>query len=109
MGYTDSFTPPPGTLLQDDAGIPLRHLARPGSKSSRRLPSTAHFPATLNCYVRTPLIGQIVVLRNVEGFYAAVQVLEIKDDTRGDDSDELRFRYAIQPDGYDHFAMLRTV
>ena len=60
-------------------------------------------------HVRTPLIGQIVVLRNVEGFYAAVQVLEIKDDTRGDDSDELRFRYAIQPDGYDHFAMLRTV
>ncbi len=50
-----------------------------------------------------------MVLRNVEGFYAAVQVLEIKDDTRGDDSDELRFRYAIQPDGYDHFAMLRTV
>ena len=60
-------------------------------------------------HVRTPLIGQIVVFRNVEGFYAAVQVLEIKDDTRGDDSDELRFRYAIQPDGYDHFAMLRTV
>ena len=51
---------------QDDAGIPLRHLARPRSKSSRRLPllispryskssrrlpSTARFPATLNCYV----------------------------------------------------------
>ena len=35
---------------QDDAGIPLRHLARPGSKSSRRLPSTARFPSTLNCY-----------------------------------------------------------
>ena len=37
---------------QDDAGIHLRRLARPGSKSARRLPSTAHFPATLNCYAR---------------------------------------------------------
>ena len=35
---------------QDDLGLSLRHLARPGSKSSRRLPSTAHLPATLNCY-----------------------------------------------------------
>ena len=58
---------------------------------------------------RTPLVGQIVVFRNVSGFYAAVHVLEIKDDTRGDDSDELWFRYAIQPDGSDHLAMLRTV
>ena len=35
---------------QDDAGIHLRHLARPRSKSSRRLPSAARFPSTLNCY-----------------------------------------------------------
>ena len=35
---------------QDDAGIDLRHLARPRSKSSRRLPSAAHFPSSLNCY-----------------------------------------------------------
>ena len=39
-----------GHREQDDAGIPLRHLARPRSKSSRRLPSAAHFPSTLNCY-----------------------------------------------------------
>ena len=49
------------------------------------------------------------MFRNVAGFYAAVQVLEIKDNTRGDDSDELRFRYAIQVDGSDNFATLRTV
>ena len=58
---------------------------------------------------RTPLIGQVVMFRNMAGFYAAVQVLGIKDDTRGDDSDELRFRYAIQPDGSDNFAMLGAV
>ena len=44
-----------GHREQDDAGIHLRHLARPGSKSSRRLPSTAHFPATLNCYPEPPM------------------------------------------------------
>ena len=52
---------------------------------------------------RTPQCGEIVVLRNVNGFYAAVHVLEIKDDTRSDDKDELRFRYAIQADGSDGF------
>ena len=48
---------------------------------------------------RTPSLGQIVVLRNVEGFYAAIQVLGIKDDSRHDDRDEIRFRYAIQSNG----------
>ena len=38
---------------QDDAGIHLRHLARTRPEPSRRLPSTAHFPPSLNCYVRT--------------------------------------------------------
>ena len=53
---------------------------------------------------RTPSLGQIVVLRNMTGFYAAIHLLEIKDDSRGDDRDELRFRYAIQSDGSDSFA-----
>ena len=35
---------------QDDAGLPLRHLARAKSKLPRFLPTTANFPATLNCY-----------------------------------------------------------
>lgn len=52
---------------------------------------------------RTPRLGQIVVLRNRHGFYAAIHILDIKDDTRGDDSDQLRFRYAIQTDGSDNF------
>ena len=52
---------------------------------------------------RTPKCGEIVVLRNVNGFYAAVHVLEIKDDTRSDDKDELRFRYAIQSGGSGNF------
>ena len=53
---------------------------------------------------RSPRLGQIVVLRNKHGFYAAIQILGIKDNTLGDDSDQLRFRYAIQIDGSDNFA-----
>ena len=56
---------------------------------------------------RTPGTGQIVVLRNGNGFYAALQVLDIKDNTRGDIVDELRFRFAIQADGSDNFARFR--
>ena len=54
---------------------------------------------------RTPHVGQIVVFRNRHGFYAAVRILEIKDDTRGHDHDELRFEYLIQPDGSDSFGV----
>ena len=53
---------------------------------------------------RTPVLGSIVVIRNVFGFYAAIKVLAIKDNTRGDAKDELRFRYAIQEDRSDDFA-----
>ena len=53
---------------------------------------------------RTPSLGEIAVLRNLHGFYATIHVLSIKDDSRGDDKDEIRFRYAIQPDGSDNFA-----
>lgn len=53
--------------------------------------------------IRSPRLGQIVVLRNRHGFYAAIQILGIKDDTRGDDADQLRFRYAIQTEGSDNF------
>ncbi len=48
----------------------------------------------------------VAVLRNVNGFYAALQILDIKDDRGADDCDELRFRYAIQVDGSDGFSAL---
>ena len=52
---------------------------------------------------RTPREGEIVVFRNVSGYYAAVQVVDVKDDTQEDDIDELRLRYVVQPDGSDDF------
>ena len=49
-------------------------------------------------------LNQIAVLKNRNGFFAAIQVLEIKDDTRKDDRDEVRFKYVIQGDGSDNFS-----
>ena len=54
--------------------------------------------------VRTPCIGQIVLFRNTHGIYSAVQLLAIKNAIRGDDCNELRFRYVIQPDGSGDFS-----
>ena len=53
---------------------------------------------------RTPCLGQIVVLRNIKEFYAALHVLKIKHGGRGDDGYEIRFRYAIQTNGSDNFS-----
>ena len=58
---------------------------------------------------RSPVTGEIVVLRNTNGFYAAVQILDIKDKRRGDDRDELRFRYATQIDGTGNFSAFRDL
>ena len=53
---------------------------------------------------RTPQEGQIVVLRNLHGFYAAIRLLSVKDDTWGEENDEVRFEYVIQDNGTDNFA-----
>jgi hypothetical protein len=54
--------------------------------------------------VRTPDLGRFMVLQNDKGMYAALQILEIKDDTRGDAEDLLRFRYWILTDGSSDFS-----
>ena len=59
--------------------------------------------------VRTVFVGKVAVLRNHNGFFAALHVLDIKDDSRGDDRNELRFHYAIQSDGSDSFVEFDNV
>lgn len=54
--------------------------------------------------VRTPKEGQVVVLENINGFFAALHVIGIKDATRNDDRDELSFRYWILRDGNRDFS-----
>ena len=58
---------------------------------------------------RTPRVGQIVIFENRHGFFAALQILEIQDDTRGAPRDWLRFRYVIQSNGTDNFVEYATV
>ena len=52
---------------------------------------------------RKPSVGQIVLIQNVNGFFAALKVLNIKDDTRGSPFDELTFEYVIQTNGTPDF------
>ena len=49
--------------------------------------------------IRTPNVGQIVLVQNTNGFFAALKILDIKDDTRGSQFDELTFEYVIQTNG----------
>ena len=53
---------------------------------------------------RKPEIGQVVVLQNKNGYWAAIKVVTIKDDTRNDDSDEVVFDYVVQTNGSPHFS-----
>lgn len=55
---------------------------------------------------RTLEVGQIAVLKNVHYFYAALEILSIKDDTRGDNHDELSFRYWILTDCSANFSKI---
>ena len=54
--------------------------------------------------VRCPNVNEIVVWQNSNGFYAAIKILSIKDDTRGDDNDEVVFKYKIQTNGSPDFS-----
>ena len=56
---------------------------------------------------RTVNKGGIAILRNTNGFYAALKILDIKDDSRGDEKDELTFRFAIQTDGSASFVAFK--
>lgn len=53
---------------------------------------------------RTLQTGEIAVLRNTNGFFAAVQILGVDDDTRRAPSDALTMRYLILPEGEHDFS-----
>lgn len=52
---------------------------------------------------RTANINQIAIYQNVNGFYAAIKILDIKDDSRGSENDEVTFEYFIQTNGSPDF------
>ena len=47
--------------------------------------------------------GEVAVIKNRQGNYAALQVIDVKDRTRSDDRDELTFRFVINPVGLSSF------
>ncbi len=53
--------------------------------------------------VRTPKLGEVVIWRNVNGLYGATQILDIKDDTRGDEVDEVVFDFVLLQGGQRDF------
>lgn len=54
--------------------------------------------------VRRPKVNEIAVLQNSNGFYAAIKISSIKDDTRGEENDEVIFEYKIQTNGSPDFS-----
>ena len=56
--------------------------------------------------VRRPNVNQIAIIQNVNGFYAAIKILSIKDDTRGHLNDEVTFEYIIQTNGTPDFTTI---
>jgi hypothetical protein len=55
---------------------------------------------------RCPAINQIVVIQNTNGFYAAIKILAIEDDTRGVLNDKITFEYVIQTNGSPDFTRI---
>ena len=53
--------------------------------------------------------GQIVILRNIRGFYAALKVRDVKATSHGDAIDEVTFDYVILEDGGRNFSEVSDV
>lgn len=56
---------------------------------------------------RSPQKGQIIIFKNKNGIYSAIKVIDIKDDSRHDEKDEIIFEYVIQPDGSPNFSNIK--
>lgn len=81
----------------------LRGIAlAPKGKSIEQVADTKTLDFTSR--VRTPEIGRVVILQNALGYFAALTVVSIKDDSRGDPVNELVFDYVILTDVSDRFS-----
>ncbi len=58
--------------------------------------------------VRMAEEGRFVVVQNTNGFYAALEIVDVKDDNRGDPVSELAFRYWILTDGGTDFSRVQV-
>ncbi|NMJ42808.1 TIR domain-containing protein [Roseomonas sp. JC162] len=83
-------------LMNDPPSIHGIAIAR-GATELEQIKDASEYDFTSR--VRAIQTGQIAVLRNVHGFFAAIKVLGVEDSSRGSASDALTIRYAILPDG----------
>jgi hypothetical protein len=88
-------------LYNDPPSIHGIALAR-GATSFEQISDVSAYDFTSRA--RTLRTGEIAILRNTNGFYAAMQILQIEDDSRGAASDALTIRYVILPGGGRDFA-----
>lgn len=59
--------------------------------------------------VRTPRTGQVVIWKNVNGFYAATRIVKILDNSRGAPNDSLIFDFSINLDGKVDLSDLQSI
>lgn len=91
--------------LNDPPSITGVALAPPGAQLADIVDASS---LDYSSRTRRPEENRIVVLQNDHGFYAGLQVLDIKDDTRNDEKDEITFRYWILTDGTGDFSKTST-
>lgn len=89
--------------LRDAASIEAIALAKGASEIGAVIDASAY---DFSSRYRTPKVGQVVIWRNANGLYATTKVLDIKDDTRGADHDELSMEFAILSDGSMDFSSM---
>lgn len=88
-------------LLNDPAGISGVAIAEGVTRIGQVTPDVVA-AADFTSRVRTPAIGQVALLRNTAGFYAALEPLEIGY-SRSPSGNVMRLRFAIQMDGSTDF------
>lgn len=64
-------------------------------KNVKDLSSLNLIDADFSSRCRTAQIGDAVVWKNINGYYAVTKIVSIKDDSRGDARDELECQYVI--------------
>jgi len=95
MAFELHFTKASNTsihMTRNSKGIESIALAK-GISEINQIKNIDEFDFTSR--VRTPQIGNIVIIKNTAGYYAAVKLIDVTDNTKGDEVDEVEFEYVI--------------
>lgn len=73
-----------------------------GKSSIKEITNASEYE--MSSRVDTPQEWELVVLKNTYWNYCVIKILDIKDRTRSDNSDEVTFEYCINVNWYDNFS-----